>query len=136
MAVRRERRATLARWNTYGGRLLTCPATATDGSGVSCAVSEGAKVHLQSMPNGSIVSSGFMACLLQRRTKPARPEHRHDGKVAVPNSNQSWCSNGFEFKCENGEPLRVTFALYCCDREAMSWAATTGGYNGEVVRDV
>jgi putative transposase len=43
---------------------------------------------------------------------------------------------GFEFRCDNGEPLRVTFALDCCDREAMSWAATTGGHSGNVVRDV
>ncbi|CAB3768573.1 IS3 family transposase ISRso10 [Paraburkholderia solisilvae] len=74
--------------------------------------------------------------LLHRR--PARPriERRHDGKVAVSRSNQRWCSDGFEFRCDNGEPLRVTFALDCCDREAMSWAATTGGHSGDVVRDV
>lgn len=74
--------------------------------------------------------------LLHRR--PARPriERRHDGTVAVPRSNQRWCSDGFEFRCDNGEPLRVTFALDCCDREAMSWAATTGGHSGDVVRDV
>jgi transposase InsO family protein len=36
----------------------------------------------------------------------------------------------------HGEPLRVTFALDCCDREAISWAATTGGHSGDVVRDV
>ena len=30
----------------------------------------------------------------------------------------------------------MTFAQDCCDREAMSWAATTGGYSGDVVRDV
>jgi putative transposase len=74
--------------------------------------------------------------LLHRR--PARPgiERRHDGTVAVARSNQRWCSDGFEFRCDNGEPLRVTFALDCCDREAMSWAATTGGHSGDVVRDV
>lgn len=74
--------------------------------------------------------------LLHRR--PARPriERRHEGTVAVPRSNQRWCSDGFEFRCDNGEPLRVTFALDCCDREAMSWAATTGGHSGDVVRDV
>ncbi len=33
-------------------------------------------------------------------------------------------------------PLRVTFALDCCDREAISWVATTGGHSGDVVRDV
>jgi putative transposase len=74
--------------------------------------------------------------LLQRRARPPRPQRRHDGKVAVAKSNQRWCSDGFEFRCDNGEPLRVTFALDCCDREAMSWAATTGGHSGDVVRDV
>ncbi|WP_316902507.1 IS3 family transposase [Ralstonia edaphi] len=73
--------------------------------------------------------------LLERRPTP-RPQRRHDGKVAVAKSNQRWCSDGFEFRCDNGEPLRVTFALDCCDREAMSWVATTGGYSGDVVRDV
>ncbi|MDR5777036.1 MULTISPECIES: IS3 family transposase [unclassified Caballeronia] len=74
--------------------------------------------------------------LLHRR--PARPsiERRHEGTVAVPRSNQRWCSDGFEFRCDNGAPLRVTFALDCCDREAISWAATTGGHSGDVVRDV
>lgn len=74
--------------------------------------------------------------LLQRRPLPPRVQRRHDGKVAVAKSNQRWCSDGFEFRCENGEPLRVTFALDCCDREAMSWVATTGGHSGDVVRDV
>jgi putative transposase len=74
--------------------------------------------------------------LLERRPAPPRPQRRHDGKVAVAKSNQRWCSDGFEFRCDNGEPLRVTFALDCCDREAMSWAATTGGHSGDVVRDV
>ncbi|GAB5100271.1 hypothetical protein YK56LOC_59880 [Caballeronia sp. HLA56] len=74
--------------------------------------------------------------LLHRR--PARPsiERRHEGTVAVPRSNQRWCSDGFEFRCDNGAPLRVTFVLDCCDREAISWAATTGGHSGDVVRDV
>lgn len=73
--------------------------------------------------------------LLQRRSSPPRPQRRHDGKVAVAKSNQRWCSDGFEFRCDNGAPLRVTFARDCCDREAMSWAATTGGHSGDVVRD-
>ena len=74
--------------------------------------------------------------LLRRKPMPPRAQRRHDGKVAVPKSNQRWCSDGFEFRCDNGEPLRVTFALDCCDREAMSWVATTGGHSGDVVRDV
>ena len=38
--------------------------------------------------------------------------------------------------CENGETVRVAFALDCCDREAMSFLATTGGITGEDVRDL
>ncbi|EER6124855.1 DDE-type integrase/transposase/recombinase, partial [Escherichia coli] len=54
----------------------------------------------------------------------------------VKESNQRWCSDGFEFCCDNGERLRVTFALDCCDREALHWAVTTGGFNSETVQDV
>ncbi|MDU9713925.1 IS3 family transposase, partial [Escherichia coli] len=38
--------------------------------------------------------------------------------------------------CDNGEKLRVTFALDCCDREALHWAVTTGGFDSETVQDV
>ncbi|WP_440466168.1 IS3 family transposase [Pseudomonas sp. YH-1] len=51
-------------------------------------------------------------------------------------SNTRWCSDGFEFRCEDGEKLRVTFALDCCDREAISWVASPHGYSGDDVRDV
>jgi putative transposase len=54
-------------------------------------------------------------------------ERRHDGR---------WCSDGFEIGCDNGERVRVAFALECCDREAMSFLATTGGIAGEDVRDL
>lgn len=47
-----------------------------------------------------------------------------------------WCSDGFEFGCDNGEKLRVTFALDFCDREAIDWAASTGGYDSSTVQDV
>ncbi len=51
------------------------------------------------------------ALLLER--KPAIPPSKraHRGKVAVGETNQRWCSDGFEFSCDNGEKLRVTFAL-------------------------
>jgi putative transposase len=32
--------------------------------------------------------------------------------------------------------VRVAFALDCCDREAMSFVATTAGITGEDVRDL
>ncbi|HIF7760619.1 IS3-like element IS2 family transposase [Escherichia coli] len=76
------------------------------------------------------------ALLLER--KPAVPPSKraHTGRVAVKESNQRWCSDGFEFRCDNGEKLRVTFAPDCCDREALHWAVTTGGFNSETVQDV
>jgi transposase InsO family protein len=73
---------------------------------------------------------------MQRRPQPPRAQCRHDSKVAVERSNQRWCSDGFELRCDDGEALRVTFALNCCDREAMSWVATTAGYSGDVVRNM
>ena len=55
--------------------------------------------------------------LLER--KPADPcrKRAHKGRVAVAESNRRWCSDGFEFRCDNGEKLRVTFAQDCCDRK-------------------
>ena len=63
-------------------------------------------------------------------------ERRHDGCVAVPVRNTRWCSDGFEIACNNGERVRVAFALDCCDREAMSFVGTTAGISGDDVRDL
>jgi len=63
-------------------------------------------------------------------------ERRHDGRIAVAEQNRRWCSDGFEIGCDNGEKVRVAFALNCCDREAMSFLATTGGITGDDVRDL
>lgn len=72
--------------------------------------------------------------LLQRHAGGA--ERRHDGTIAVDRSDLRWCSDAFEVACDNGERVRVAFALDCCDREAMSYVATTGGIGGEEVRDL
>ncbi|ENL9684514.1 IS3 family transposase [Escherichia coli] len=72
------------------------------------------------------------ALLLERKTAVPPSKRAHTGKVAVKESNQRWCSDGFEFRCDNGEKLRVTFALDCCDREALHWAVTTGGFDSEL----
>ncbi|WP_370621656.1 IS3 family transposase [Citrobacter portucalensis] len=74
--------------------------------------------------------------LLLLSDKPERPKREHKGKIAVAESDMRWCSDGFEFGCDNGEKLRVTFALDCCDREAIDWAASTGGYDSSTVQDV
>ncbi|HBA7723774.1 TPA: IS3 family transposase [Escherichia coli] len=76
------------------------------------------------------------ALLLERKPVVPPSKRAHTGRVAVKESNQRWCSDGFEFCCDNGERLRVTFALDCCDREALHWAVTTGGFNSETVQDV
>jgi putative transposase len=73
--------------------------------------------------------------LLQRHAGGAE-QRRHDGKIAVKRSNLRWCSDGFELACDNGEKVRVAFALDCCDREAMAYVATTQGIKGEDVRDL
>jgi putative transposase len=69
--------------------------------------------------------------LLRRHAGGADPR-RHDGKIAVAHSNLRWCSDGFELACDNGEKVRVAFALDCCDREAMAWIATTQGIKGKM----
>lgn len=73
--------------------------------------------------------------LLQRHVGGAETR-RHEGKVAVATRNTRWCSDGLEIAAENGERVRVAFALDCCDREAMSYVATTAGITGEDVRDL
>jgi putative transposase len=73
--------------------------------------------------------------LLQRHAGGAEAR-RHEGKVAVAARNTRWCSDGLEIGCENGERVQVAFALDCCDREAMSFVATTAGITGENVRDL
>lgn len=63
-------------------------------------------------------------------------QRRHDGKIAVDHSDRRWCSDGFEIACDDGDKVRVAFALDCCDREAISHVATTEGIKGEDVRDL
>lgn len=73
--------------------------------------------------------------LLQRHTG-AIGTRRHDGRVAVEQSNLRWCFDGFEIGCDNKETVRVAFALDCCDREAIAHVATTEGIKSEDVQDV
>ncbi len=74
--------------------------------------------------------------LLLQRHAGGVEAHHHDGRIAVDRSNLRWCSDGFELGCDNGEKVRVAFALDCCDREAISFVATTEGIKGEDVRDL
>lgn len=74
--------------------------------------------------------------LLERKPADNQRKRAHKGRVVVAESNRRWCSDGFEFRCDNGEKLRVTFAQDCCDREIIDWATGTGGYDKETVQDV
>ncbi len=47
-----------------------------------------------------------------------------------------WCSDGLELSCDNGERVRLAFALDCCDRDIMSWVATTKGIDAGLVGDL
>ena len=49
--------------------------------------------------------------LLQRHI--GGTERRHDGRIAVAQSDLRWGSDAFEGACENGERVRVAFALDC-----------------------
>lgn len=105
---------------------------------------EWALLRRESERNGlSVVNTKRVYCIMRTHNlllerKPADPcrKRAHKGRVAVAESNRRWCSDGFEFSCDNGEKLRVTFAQDCCDRESIDWAASTGGYDKETVQDV
>jgi len=51
-----------------------------------------------------------------------------------PAAGPCWAGSLIGF--DNRERVRVAFALDCCDREAMSWVATTAGITGDMVRDL
>jgi putative transposase len=73
--------------------------------------------------------------LLERHTGNGE-ERRHDGRIAVDLPDTRWCSDGFEIACDNGERVRIAFTLDGCDREAISWVATTGSINSSDIRDL
>jgi putative transposase len=72
--------------------------------------------------------------LLQRGT--GRPLRSNDGRVMTECSNRRWCSDIFEIGCWNKQRMRAAFSLDCCDREIMSYVATTGGIEGDMIQDL
>jgi len=72
--------------------------------------------------------------LLQRYT--GRPVRLHEGTIITLQSNMRWCSDVFEIGCWNGQRVRVAFCMDCADREVLSYIATTGGINGEIIKDL
>ena len=75
--------------------------------------------------------------LLPKAPKRVVSARVHDGVVAVQESTQRWCSDGFEFRCDNGDVVTVVFLKDCYDREIISWRAwSSRGLPGEPVRDM
>lgn len=60
----------------------------------------------------------------------------HDGKVITLKSNTRWCSDSFSIQCFNGDRVHVAFAMDTCDREVISWVASTIGTDGAAIRDL
>ncbi len=73
--------------------------------------------------------------LLQRYTGNQNTR-THNGKIITLKSNLRWCSDVFEIPCWNKEIIRVVFSFDCCDREIMSFIATTGWVNARMVQDL
>lgn len=96
-----------------------------------------AKAENRSWPNHKRVHRVMKVhgLLLQRHTGN-HESRKHDGRVSVDQSNLRWCSDGFEIGCDNGEKVRVAFALDCCDREVIGHVATTEGIKSEDVQDL
>ncbi len=114
----------------------SCPRMVIVGYGRCFADRQNLMVCLRSMPNVFTGSCARMRCCLSENLLYRHRNGHIQAEWYVKESNQRWCSDGFEFCCDNGERLRVTFALDCCDREALHWAVTTGGFNSETVQDV
>ena len=75
--------------------------------------------------------------LLPKAPRRRRSSRLHEGKVEVANSDQRWCSDGFEIKCDSGQTMTTTFAKDCCDREILAWRAwECKGLPGEPVREM
>ncbi|WP_171034882.1 IS3 family transposase [Klebsiella indica] len=74
--------------------------------------------------------------LLLAKSGHKKPASSRTGNVVTLKPDTRWCLDGFEIRCWNQEVVRVVFSLDCCDREAISWSATTGGINSVMVQDL
>ncbi len=61
--------------------------------------------------------------LLIKRNPARGASCPHTGKIAVEQSNTRWASDITSIKCWNGQKLRFTYVLDCCDRSIIAWKA-------------
>ena len=81
-------------------------------------------VCLRSMPNVFTGSCARMRCCLNENLL-YRHRNGHIQAVAVKESNQRWCSDGFEFRCDNGEN---------CESRSRWTAVTVRHCTGQLLR--
>jgi putative transposase len=72
-----------------------------------------------------------LALAVRRRSRNRRA---HRGTVAMPGSNQRWCSDKMTITCWNGEIVELMFAVDCHDREAIAVVAEGRAITGADVR--
>ena len=73
---------------------------------------------------------------VSRSNLTGKSTRTHEGTIITLKPNLRWCSDTLQIRCWNGEKVEVAFSLDCCDREAMSWIATTAAISGEMIRDL
>ena len=61
--------------------------------------------------------------LLITRNRTRGGSRLHTGKIAVDQPNTRWASDITSIKCWNGQKLRFTYILDCCDRSIIAWKA-------------
>jgi putative transposase len=61
--------------------------------------------------------------LLITRNRTRGSSRPHTGKIAVEEPNTRWASDITSIKCWNGQKLRFTYVLDCCDRSIIAWKA-------------
>ena len=71
------------------------------------------KIHRFMKESGLLITRG-------RKRGSSRP---HIGRVSVDTINTRWASDITSIKCWNGQKLRFTFVMDCCDRSIISWKA-------------
>ncbi len=65
-----------------------------------------------------------------------KPERKHEGKVITLRSNTRWCSDALQIRCWDGKKIEVVFVMDTCDREILSYVATTQHLNAQDVQNM
>lgn len=61
--------------------------------------------------------------LLIKTNRARGTQRNHTGQISVTNPNTRWASDITSIKCWNGQKIRFTYILDCCDRSIIAWKA-------------